>query len=63
MCEIINGMTSAEVTERLLLDDNILIKDLTEKIGNGRQYIRIAIKSMDENCRLLEALKRILKWG
>ena len=56
MCEIINGISSAEMTERLLADYNIFIKDLTAKIGNGRQYIRLAVRNRDENCRLWEAI-------
>ena len=60
MCEIINGISSAEMTERLLADYNIFIKDLTAKIGNGRQYIRLAVRNRDENCRLWEAMKKIL---
>lgn len=60
MCEIKNGMSAAELTERLLWEHNILVKDLTGKIGNGRQYIRIAIRKAEENDRLWKAMRRIL---
>ena len=40
-----------------LLEEQILIKDLTEKIANGRQYVRIAVRSRRENEQLVEALK------
>jgi histidinol-phosphate/aromatic aminotransferase/cobyric acid decarboxylase-like protein len=39
------------------LEEQILIKDLTGKIANGRQYVRIAIRSRRENEQLAEALK------
>lgn len=48
MCELLDGHTSEELEGRLL-KKNILIKDLTGKIKNGRQYIRIAIRISDEN--------------
>ena len=40
-----------------LLEEQILIKDLTGKIANGRQYVRIAVRSRRENEQLAEALK------
>ena len=43
MCEILDGISSEELAGRLL-KENILIKDLTGKIHNGKQYIRIAIR-------------------
>ena len=56
MCELLDGHTSEELAGRLL-KRNILIKDLTGKIKNGRQYIRIAIRTRTENQRLVELLK------
>lgn len=56
MCELLDGHTSEELVGRLL-KRNILIKDLTGKIKNGRQYIRIAIRTGTENQRLVELLK------
>ena len=56
MCELLDGHTSEELAGRLL-KRNILIKDLTGKIKNGRQYIRIAIRTGAENQRLVELLK------
>lgn len=58
MCELVDGMQS-DVLAGKLLRENILIKDLTGKIGNGRQYVRIAIRNSEENDQLLEALKKI----
>ena len=58
MCELVDGMQS-DVLAGKLLRENILIKNLTGKIGNGRQYVRIAIRNSEENDQLLEALKKI----
>lgn len=59
MCELTNGKRS-EALAAELLKDNILIKDLTPKIGNGKQYIRIAIRERTENEELCNAVKRRL---
>lgn len=62
MCRIKDGGPSAaELTQRLLLEEKILIKDLTGKKGlEGGQYIRLAIRRPEENRRLTQALARIL---
>lgn len=57
MCELLNGYTGEELAGQLL-KKNILIKDLTRKIKNGRQYIRLAIRTNDENRHLVEVLKK-----
>lgn len=59
MCELLNGCDSKSVAAKLL-DKNILIKDLSGKIGNGRQYIRIAIRTENEDNILLEKLQTII---
>ena len=56
MCELLDGHTSKELAGKLL-KKNILIKDLTGKIKNGRQYIRLAIRTNTENKQLVEILK------
>lgn len=56
MCELVNGRKSEELAAELL-EEQILIKDLTGKIANGRQYVRIAVRSRRENDQLAEALK------
>ena len=59
MCELLNGCDSKSVAAKLL-NKNILIKDLSGKIGNGRQYIRIAIRTENEDKILLEKLQTII---
>ena len=61
LIEIKDKLTATELTQKLLINHNILVKDLTEKIDNNRQYIRIAIKSNEENNILIKALKEIFK--
>lgn len=58
MVEITNGMSAAELTRRLILSHSILIKNLYSKMNhNGRQYIRLAVKTPEENDALVAALK------
>lgn len=56
MVEVLDGIKSAELACHLLEAD-IFIKDLTSKVGDGKQYIRLAIRNSEDNDRLLEALR------
>ncbi len=58
MCEVTGGRTSLDLCAQILVNEDILIKDLSSKSGNGRQYIRIAVRDEADNARLIEALKR-----
>ncbi len=55
MCEVTRG-TSISLCAKLL-EKNILIKDLTKKIGNGKEYIRIAVRDDIDNNRLIKELR------
>lgn len=57
MIELINGMTSNELTKLLLVNHGLFIKDLSKKLTNG-QYIRVAVRNTEDNNKLLESLKR-----
>lgn len=58
MCEIKGGINSKYLTRTLLNDFNILIKDLSEKKGiNGQQFIRISVRTKEDNEKLINALK------
>lgn len=57
MCELTGGVESRKIAE-LLLEENILIKDLTSKVANGKQYIRLAVRTEAENTQLVEALQK-----
>lgn len=57
MAELTGDVTARELTRRLLIQDNILIKDLSAKIKD-RQFVRLAVRSRSDNERLLAALER-----
>ena len=58
MAELTNGMTAPQLTKYLLVKHSILIKDLSKKLGNSRA-IRIAIRSTEDNDRLIAALRAL----
>lgn len=57
--EIGGGITSRELKERLL-SRRILIRDCASFMGLSERFFRIAVRTRDENNRLLEALGNIL---
>lgn len=60
MAELTGSMTAGELTKRLLIEKNILIKDLSKKIkDNNRQFVRIAVRDRDDNDRLIAAWKEM----
>ena len=54
------SISSRQLIDRLLIDYNIFAKDLSKKLGK-ENYIRIAIRNTEENNKLLEAIKNIIK--
>ncbi len=62
LCEVITPYTSRDLTLSLLDNYNILIKDCSSKKGfDGRNFIRLAVRSKEDNERLICALKSVLK--
>lgn len=60
LCEITSKFTSAQLTELLLSQHNILIKDCDTKNGlKGKNMVRIAVRDTADNTRLVEVLKTI----
>lgn len=57
MIEITNGMTSEQFTKVMLLKYNCFVKDLSKKT-NGRQYIRLAVRNLEEDDKLIEAISK-----
>ena len=61
MAEIMNGISAEELTRRLIVNSNILIKNLYPKMDRKeKQFIRLAVKTKDENDKLVAALKKNL---
>lgn len=60
LCQITEKYTSEELTRRLLMDFNILIKDCDNKDGlKNKNYVRIAVRDQKDNDTLVEALKTL----
>lgn len=61
LCEVLGELSSRKLTEVLLNQYNILIKDCSTKKGfDGKNYIRIAIRDENDNNLLVKALHTIL---
>lgn len=58
MAELTGEMTAKELTRRLLIRHDILIKDLSAKVG--RQYVRLAVRDSEDNDALIAALEEEL---
>ncbi|MCL2242946.1 MAG: aminotransferase class I/II-fold pyridoxal phosphate-dependent enzyme [Treponema sp.] len=58
LCEVMAPFTAKELSILLLSKFNILIKDCSAKLAfKGKEFVRIAIRSEDDNNKLMEALK------
>ena len=63
MAEVTTGMTAKELNRRLIVKHNLLIKNLVAKIQqDGRQYIRLAVKTTEEDNKLIAAIKEELSY-
>ncbi len=59
--ELKGDLSARALTKKLLIDHDILIKDLSGKIKkDGRQFVRIAIRNRADNEKLVAALKKEL---
>ncbi len=62
LAEVLPPLKAANLVIRLLKEQNILVKDCSDKIGfDGKQYLRIAVRSHADNAKLIEALKSLDK--
>ena len=57
MCELSDGVKSRKLAS-FLLENNILIKVLNEKLNNQKEMIRLAVRTDEENLHLVELLKK-----
>lgn len=59
LCEVTKKYTSNELCQKLLMK-NFLIKDCQNKLGfNGKQYIRLAVNSKEDNTQIINVLKKM----
>ena len=59
MVELVGKISATELTKKLLVEHNLLVKDLSTKIP-GKNYLRFAVRNSADNDRLIAALKKIL---
>jgi len=61
LCEVRPPWSASTLGKRLLSEHWLLVKDCTGKAGLGQgQYIRVAIKSEQENAALIQALRELM---
>ncbi len=53
------GMTLSEI-QRLLLQNNILIRNCSNFVGLDERYFRVAVKTREDNMKLLSSLKLVM---
>ncbi len=60
LCEILPPKKANELVLTMLKKYNILMRDCSDKKGfDGKQYMRIAVRSHEDNARLLNAFKEL----
>ena len=57
MCRV-DGMTAEELCCKML-DKKFIIKNLTHKVGNGKEYVRLAVRDENDNNALIDALNEL----
>lgn len=57
MCQVLKPYSAKQLATQLLVHQDLLIKDLSEKEGfEGKEFIRLAVKDQDENELLYKSL-------
>ena len=58
LCEVLPPYTSHGLVEKLLAENNILLKDCSTKKGfDGKNYIRVAVRNKKDNDKLINVCK------
>lgn len=60
MCELTGEISAKKLTEILLSKYNIYIKDLSNKKGINGEYIRLAVKTEEENQLIVNSIRSVL---
>lgn len=57
LVKILDKYTAKELTENLLFNNDIFVKDLSSKFGfNGQNYLRVAVRNKNDNDQLVKVL-------
>lgn len=60
LCEILPPWSAKQLVLTMLKRYNILVRDCSDKLGfDGKQYMRIAVRSHEDNTKLVSALKEL----
>ena len=59
LCEVIDRYSSAELTQRLVENDVLVSNCALKRNMQGRQFIRLAIRSREDNARLISILRTV----
>ena len=62
LCEILPPKNANQLVLTMLKKFNILVRDCSDKVGfDGKQYMRIAVRSHEDNARFINAFKDLDK--
>ena len=62
LCEVLPPQTANSLVINMLKKYDILVRDCSDKKGlDGKQYLRIAVRSHEDNARLISAFKELEK--
>lgn len=62
LCEILPPKNANQLVLTMLKRFNILVRDCSDKVGfDGKQYMRIAVRSHEDNARFINAFKELDK--
>ena len=60
LMRLLNGMTSELATALLLVKHGVYVRNCADKVGLQGEFIRVAIRTDDENTRVFDALEDVL---
>jgi threonine-phosphate decarboxylase len=61
LVKIHNAEITSSGIQDLLIKDNIIIRDCSNFTGLNDKYFRVAVKTREENQKLLKALKLVME--
>lgn len=59
LCEVIQQFTASELTQKLIENDILISNCSLKRNMNGRNLIRLAIRSRQDNARMIEVLRKL----